>query len=110
MLVRIYRSSHPSSFFTLPAVALLCWIPFVFFRPETFIEHVLRPMPLYEWLYSGISHLHIYVQYIISWVLISVQSIYLNQLIVKHELFPRLSFLPALLFITLSVLFPEMTH
>jgi hypothetical protein len=109
MLIRVYRDSHPSSFFTLPFIALLCWIPFIFFRPETFIVQVPhQPMPVYEWLYSGISKLHVFVQYIISWILISVQAIYLNQLIVKHELFPRLSFLPALFFITLSVLFPEM--
>src|SRR5262245_54690428 len=108
MLIRVYRNSHPSSFFTLPLVALLCWIPFVFFRPESFIVSVPNAMPLYEWLYSGISRLPIYVQYIVSWVLVSLQAIYLNQLIVKHELFPRLSFLPALLFISLSLLFPEM--
>ncbi len=108
MLVRFYRDSHPSSFFTIPFLALLCWIPFLFLQPESFIVQVPRPMPVYEWLYSGISKLHIFAQYFISWLLISVQAIYLNQLIVKHELFPRLSFLPALLFITLSVMFPEM--
>ena len=108
MLLRFYRNSHPSSFFTIPFIALLCWIPFLFFRPESFIMEVPRPMPVYEWLYAGISRLNIYVQYFISWLLISVQAIYLNQLIVKHELFPRLSFLPALIFVTLSVLFPEM--
>lgn len=108
MLIRFYRDSHPSSFFTIPLIALLCWIPFVFFRPESFIAQVPHPMPIYEWLYAGISNLHIFVQYIISWLLVSIQAIYLNQLIVKHELFPRLSFLPALLFVCLSVIFPEM--
>jgi hypothetical protein len=108
MLIRFYRNSHPSSFFTIPFIALLCWIPFVFLRPESFIVNVADSMPLYEWLYSGISRLHVWLQLAISWLLISIQAIYLNQLIVKHELFPRLTFLPALLFITLSVLFPEM--
>jgi hypothetical protein len=108
MLVRFYRESHPSSFFTLPLIALLCWIPLLFFPPESFIVQVQNAMPLYEWLYTGISKLHIFAQYFISWLLVSIQAVYLNQLIVKHELFPKLTFLPALLFITLSVLFPEM--
>src|SRR5689334_16541651 len=108
MLLRFYRNSHPSSFFTIPFVALLCWIPFIIIRPQTFIVQVPDAMPIYEWLYSGISRLHIWLQLTISWLLISIQAIYLNQLIVKHELFPRLSFLPALLFMTLSVLFPDM--
>jgi hypothetical protein len=108
MLIRFYRNSHPSSFFTIPFIALLCWIPFVFLRPQTFIVEISNAMPLYEWLYSGISQLPVWLQFVISWLLISIQAIYLNQLVVKHELFPRLTFLPALLFITLSVLFPEM--
>jgi hypothetical protein len=110
MLIRVYRNSHPSSFFTIPFIALLCWIPYLFFRSESFIAQVPHPMPLYEWMYGGISRLHVLAQYLISWLLISIQAIYLNQLIVKHELFPRLSFLPALIFITLSVMFPETMH
>lgn len=108
MLIRFYRESHPSAFFTIPFIALLCWVPFVFLRPDSFVVEVPNAMPIYEWLYNGISRLHIFGQYAISWLLISIQAIYLNQLIVKHELFPRLSFLPALVFITLSVLFPQM--
>lgn len=108
MLVRFYRESHASSFFTLPCLALLFWIPFVFFRPESFIVNVPDAMPVYKWIYGGISQLNVFAQYAISWLLVSIQAIYLNQLIVKHELFPRLTFLPALLFIILSVMFPEM--
>src|SRR5690349_8932336 len=108
MLIRFYRESHASAFFTIPFIALLCWVPFAFLRPDSFVVEVPNAMPIYQWLYNGISHLNIFTQYAISWLLISIQAIYLNQLIVKHELFPRLSFLPALLFITLSVLFPEM--
>ena len=108
MLIRFYRGSHPSSFFTIPFIALLCWIPLVFLRPESFIVQVANPMPVYEWLYNGLSRLHIFFQFFITWLLVSIQAVYLNQLIVKHELFPRLNFLPALLFITLSVIFPEM--
>src|SRR5258706_3007040 len=106
MLVRFYRDSHPSSFFTIPFLALLCWIPFLFLQPESFIVQVPQPMPVYEWLYSGISKLHIFAQYFISCLLISVQAIYLNHLIVKHERFLRLSFRHAFRFITLAVMFP----
>src|SRR5258705_3097102 len=108
MLIRFYRNSHPSSFFTIPFIALLCWVPFIFLRPQTFIVQIPDAMPLYEWLYAGISRLHVWVQFAISWLLVSIQAIYMNQLIVKHEFFPKLSFLPALIFVTFSVLFPEM--
>jgi len=55
-----------------------------------------------------LGHLPFIAQLSVSWILISIQAIYLNRLIMRFEIFPRLSFLPALFFITLQVLFPEM--
>lgn len=108
MLIRFFRSSQPGLLFIVPLLALLWFIPFVFKPVESFIEIPSHPMPVYEWLASIIGKLPFMAQLILSWILISVQAIYLNQLIVRHEVFPRISFLPALLFVTLSVLFPEM--
>jgi hypothetical protein len=107
MLIRFFRSSQTGLLFIVPFVALVWFIPFAFHPAESFIEIQKHPMPLYEWMASGISKLPFIAQLFISWLLISVQAIYLNQLIIKFEIFPRISFLPALFFVTLSVLFPE---
>ena len=108
MLIRFFRTSHPSAFFIIPVFALLWWIPFFFQQQEYFTATPPHTMPLYEWISLAINKLPLVAQMILSWLLISFQALYLNQLIVKHELFPRLSFLPALIFITLSVMFPEL--
>jgi hypothetical protein len=108
MLIRFFRSSQPGLLFIVPVIVLLWFIPFAFKPAESFIEMPKHAMPLYEWLAKVIAKLPFIAQLSVSWILISIQAIYLNQLIIKHEIFPRLSFLPALFFVTLSVLFPEM--
>ncbi|MBK5284422.1 MAG: hypothetical protein JJE25_03380 [Bacteroidia bacterium] len=108
MLIRFFRTSHPSSFLTIPFIALLWWIPFFLNHPESFIENPQHTMPLYEWIFAGINKLPVVGQLILSWLIISAQAIYLNQFVLKYELFPRPGFLPALFFITFYVLFPEM--
>ncbi|HLG34638.1 MAG TPA: hypothetical protein VI757_07115, partial [Bacteroidia bacterium] len=107
MLIRFFRSSQPGLIFLIPGFALLWFVPIALSPAESFIEMPQHAMPVYEWLATAIGKLPFIVQLIISWVLISAQAIYLNQLIIKYELFPRLNFLPALFFVTLSVLFPE---
>lgn len=108
MLIRFFRSSQPGLLFVIPVLALVWFIPFVFNPTESFVEIPEHAMPLYEWLAATITKLPFIAQLSVSWILMSIQAIYLNQLIIKHEVFPRISFLPALFFITLHALFPEM--
>src|SRR5262245_13454271 len=108
MLIRFFRSSQPGLLFIVPVIALLGFLPFAFKPAESFIEMPKHPMPLYDWIAAGINTLPFVAQLAVSWILISIQAIYLNQLVVKYEIFPRISFLPALFFITFSVLSQEM--
>ena len=108
MLIRFFRSSQTGLLIIVPLLALAWFVPFVLKPVDSFVEIQKHPMPLYEWLANGAGRLPFLVQLLISWLLISAEAIYLNQLIIKFEIFPRISFLPALFFVTLSVLFPEM--
>jgi hypothetical protein len=97
MIVRVFNTNHTSLLFVLPLLAVILAIPsFIYYTPGVVGEH----MPLYSLI--QIIPYQEFIFPVLTLTLIILQAILLNNLINTFEL-GKGTYLPALLFITLSI-------
>jgi len=90
-MIRYFKTIQPAALFTVPVVCLLLWLP-GFFKAETALE------PYNSSFLNGISGLPVFVQTLISIILVSLGAIYLNFIATKHDIIFQHSYLPALMY------------
>ncbi|MFH1320006.1 MAG: DUF6427 family protein [Bacteroidota bacterium] len=109
MLIGIFRSNKPIVLIYLPFVAAALWI-FSFISPASLISQtndVQSTMPLYKlfiWL-LGESKI---IANISGILILIIQSIILNNIIIKNQILSRSNYLPALLYLVLMSCFPSL--
>lgn len=102
MLIRFFKSNQPATLFAVPVIVLLLWI-------EGFMHQSPLPtsdaMPIYKLILLYYSPRTAIIYKIIALGLLIFQAIYLNNIINKHEVLFKRSYLPALLYVALMSLF-----
>src|SRR6476646_3071935 len=93
-MIRFFKTIQPAALFTVPVVCLLLWIP-GFFKAEAALT------PYDSSVLNGIAVLPVFVQVLISIILVSFGAIYLNYVTTKHDVIFQHSYLPALMYVIL---------
>lgn len=93
-MIRYFKTIQPAALFTVPVVCLVLWFP-GFFKAETALK-------AYDSSFlNGISTLPVFIQTLISIILVSLGAIYLNYVTTKHDIIFQHSYLPALMYVIL---------
>jgi hypothetical protein len=106
MLIKIFRTFNPLNAILLAVLLLLLRIGYALHAPAnmefTFVEPFARPLVpfAYEHVFSTGANLFL------AAVLVFIQALLLNYLINHYNLLGKPSFLPALMYVTASGLFP----
>lgn len=104
MLIRFIKHNRSLSVVVLPIAMIALWL-YGFFHPVVpLTEH---SAPLYKLLIAGIGNSP-FLLTLISFILIFCESLLINYIIRKNEIINTPSFLPALVYIVLMSLQPEM--
>jgi hypothetical protein len=93
-MIRFFKTIQPAAVFTIPVVCLLLWLP-GFFRTGTALESYDSS------ILNGISTMPVFIQTLISIILVSLGAIYLNYVTTKHDVIFQHSYLPALMYVIL---------
>ncbi len=104
MLVRYFRSSFPGQFITIGVIGLMLWgvgaiHPPMMPAPE-------GPVPLYAVMYGWLSGIP-YLAMGIGFLLVIFQAVWLNSIVIHHNLVPHNTSLAALLFLLFISLLPS---
>lgn len=107
MFFRLFKSNHPLVFLYLLLYALLIKGSF-FFLPHTYDYDVpgILASPLFNWLSSLGSEWQIVI-HLFSILMVYTQAIAFNQFLIVDRIIQVQNYIPALLFLTLSSLHPE---
>jgi hypothetical protein len=97
MLIRPFRSNHPSAFIFLPLLAVAIWIAGF---TEPLVLPVKHTMPLYELIASPLLTMP-WLGTTLALLLVVGEAFLLNYIINENEVLPKQSFLPALFYILL---------
>jgi hypothetical protein len=93
-MIRYFKTIQPAALFTVPVVCLLLWLP-GFFKAENALKAYDSS------ILNGISTLPVFLQTLISIILVSLGAIYLNYVTTKHDVIFQHSYLPALMYAVL---------
>lgn len=104
MLIRYFRSNFPGQFVTAGAAGLLLWGAAVMHPPV--MPPPDGPVPLYALLYQWLS-CYPYLAMAAGFTLVVFQAVWLNFILLKHNLVPPNTALAALLFLIFTGLSPS---
>lgn len=104
-MIRFFRSPQTATLFLIPLILLAFWLREVFHTQIITGDHSL---PLWNALASFFNILPSWIRFIILFILISGQAVYLNLMLNKHEVHYKNTFLPALIFALLISSLPSM--
>src|SRR5688500_17263943 len=94
-MIRFFKSSQPATLVIIPFVVMVLWMQTAFRIMPVTDEN---SMPLWQPLSAFFSVFPSWLNYLFMVTMISLQAIYFNVLLNKHEVLYRNSFLPALMF------------
>ncbi|MFI5163811.1 MAG: DUF6427 family protein [Bacteroidia bacterium] len=104
MLIAFIKHNRAVSIVLLPVAMISLWV-YGFFHPVVpLTEHAA---PLYKLLIAGIAH-YPFLLTLISFILIFCEAMLINYIVEKNEIINTKSYLPALVYIVLMSLQPEM--
>jgi hypothetical protein len=104
MLIGFIKHNRAVSIVLLPVALILLWI-YGFLNPVVpLTEHAA---PLYKLLISGIGN-HPFLITLLSFILILCEALLINYIVEKNEIIDTTTYLPALVYIILMSLQPEM--
>lgn len=104
MLTRYFKANYPGQYITVGVVGLLLWGAGAVHPPA--MPPPQGPVPLYTLLFSWFSGTP-YLAMGIGFVLVVVQAIWLNFIVLNHDLVPHNTSLTALLFLLFISLLPS---
>lgn len=97
MLIRFFKNNSFIQFLGLLIIGVVLWIN-VFIAPPPIVENSFTS-PLYN-LFTSISNNHL-IFITLAFIILIIQAIYLNHVLIRHELIHRNSFLAAFLYLVL---------
>ena len=95
-MIRFFKSPQPAALFSIPLIVILLWAERFFVFP---VASESYSMPLWSLLSLAFKSMPSWINFFIFVALISVEAIYFNLLVNKHEVLYRNSYLPALFFV-----------
>ncbi len=102
MIIRFFKSNQQATFFAIPILAIVLWmVGFLHSIPMT----TNFPMPIYKLIMVFYAVKTDLAYRILGFGILILQSIYLNNIINKHEVLYRRSHLPALFYCVLMSLY-----
>lgn len=104
MLIGFIKHNRPASIVLMPVALIIFWL-YGFFH--TVIPQTEHAAPLYKLIVAGMVQYPILLT-LISFILIFCEALLINHIIEKNEIIITNSFLPALIYILLMSLQPEM--
>lgn len=104
MLIGFIKHNRAVSIVLLPIALILLWI-YGFVNPV--MPHTGHAAPLYNLLITGIGN-HPFIITLISFLLIFCEALLINYIVEKNEIIDTTTYLPALVYIILMSLQPEM--
>jgi hypothetical protein len=106
MFVKLFKPNNPALAFLTPLLVALIWSK-SFVSPNIIV--LKDNMPLYALLVSGLQTMPAFFVALFSVLLVTVEAVYLNILIAKHEVLYKRTNLPLLVYPILMGLFSEFT-
>ncbi len=103
-MIRFFKSPQPAILFVVPLIVLLLWLQAFFKQPFIFDK---TGGPLYIFFSGLLNNLPTFLQVLITIALITLEAIYLNDILNRHEVLNKNSYLPALVYsLLMSFAFP----
>jgi hypothetical protein len=100
-MIRFFKTTQAATLFFIPVFVFLLWAQAFFRHPSVKVE---EGMVLNQLLLSFLSGLPNFITLILSIALVSIEAIYLNVLVNRHEVLYKNSYLPALMYALLMSL------
>ena len=97
-MIRFFKSQQPATLFIIPLVVFILWFRAFFKNP--FITEG-NEAPLYQLLVDVLNTLPSFFVVLITMALISVEAIYLNNILNRYEVLYQNSYLPAFMYVML---------
>ncbi len=103
-MIRFFKSSQAATLFIIPVIVLLGWAQSFFSQSFVVSE---TGMPVYKLFMRALAELPGFIRVLIAVVLVSLEAIYLNIIVNRHEVLFKNSYLPALMYaLLMSLAFP----
>lgn len=108
ILIRQIKRYHPANFLILIIIGLLAWFGTFLSKDTAGIYFDPDPMPIYQWIYSGIGGPNLALLCkILGFVMVILQAILLNSITNQSNLLGFRSYLPGLFFVIITANFQE---
>jgi hypothetical protein len=93
-MIRFFKSPQPAIMIILPFIILVLWI-----KSAGQVAANLPPgLPLWDTIASLIASIPAWLSFILLYLLISAEAVYLNLMLNRHEVIYKNTFIPALIF------------
>lgn len=93
-MIRFFKSPQPAIMIIIPVIILLFWIR----SAGDLVLSVTDGLPLWDGIISFLAYLPSWLTFIVLYVFICAESIYLNLMLNRHEVIYKNTFIPALIF------------
>lgn len=106
-MLRFFKSPQPAALFVIPFIVIgLWWTAF----SECQVISLPEQMPLWNMVQPFFASLPVWTNTLIMIALISIQAVYLNLLLNKHEVLYKNSYLPSLFFVIVASSAADFLH
>ncbi len=104
MFIRYFQSSYLSQYIVLAVMELIIWLP-RFINPEAFALPE-ETTPFYNFFEVMLRNIPL-VAVLITFILVYLEGIMLNSILSEHQLIPRNSLIPALIYVLIISFVPD---
>ena len=99
MLIRFFKSSYPLQYISLLGLGAVLWFPAFMFQEPVLIEREMVN-PLFNLVQNWLEAIP-WLLVLVAFILVLTESLLLNSILIMHDLIPRNSLLPAVVFMVL---------
>jgi hypothetical protein len=99
MIIHFYQKHFSTQFVVYLLFAVLLWLDVIIFPVKPPV--IADPTPVYAGLAAVTNHIPRPVQTILAFLLILIQAFIFNEVMIRHKIIARNTFLPALIYIVL---------
>ncbi len=104
-MIRFFKSLQPATQIIVPIIVFIFWIRMIF---HSYPVSDLKILPFWSLISNFLLALPSWINFILLFGLISIEAIYLNVILNKHEVHYKNTFLPSFIFALLISSTPEL--
>ena len=102
-MIRFFKSPQPANMIIIPIIILAFWVR----SAGTISESVQMGLPLWNGIASVIAFLPSWLIFILLYLIVCTEAIYLNLMLNRHEVIYKNTFVPALVFALFIAALPQ---